>query len=159
MFAIDVDSPEQHSAMIEKLDLPFPLLSDPDRSLAIEPLGLSDPKHPGKIAHPAIIIMASDGREAYRKVSRDFADRLPEDDLIDTLGALGLPPTRQVRPAIGSAVPGERAMPEHAMLPYWRGARFAAVALGSRHPQAKDDADQLVAQMDRFTEAFKARLR
>lgn len=145
--------------MIEKLDLPFPMLSDPDRSLAIEPLGLSDPKHPGKIAHPAIIVVARDGTEAYRKVSRDFADRLPEDDLVEALKSLDLPATQQERPVVGSAVAGERAMPDHAMLPYWRGARFAAVALGSRHPQAKEDADQLVAQMDRFTEAFKTRLR
>ena len=28
------------------LDLPFPLLADPDRSVAIEPLGLADPKDP-----------------------------------------------------------------------------------------------------------------
>lgn len=145
--------------MIEKLDLPFPMLSDPDRSLAIEPLGLADPKHPGKIAHPAIIIVTSDGTEAYRRVSRDFADRLAEDELVDALRRLGLPPTDQEPPIVGSAVAGERAMPDHAMLPYWRGARFAAVALGSRHPQAKEDADQLVAQMDRFTEAYKARLR
>jgi hypothetical protein len=47
-------------------------------------------------------------------------------------------------------------MPVHALLPYCRGAKFAAKAMGMRHPQAKADADRYVAQMDRYMEAIRA---
>jgi hypothetical protein len=155
VFAIDIDSPAQHAAMVEKLELPFPMLSDPDRTLAIEPYGLSNPRDKRNLAYPAIVVVTSDGEEALRVVSRDFADRLPEDDLIARLEALELTPTTQDAPAAGPAEPGPRAMPIRAMQPYFRGARFAAVAMGMRHPSAKDDADAYVAQMDRFIMAVR----
>jgi len=47
-------------------------------------------------------------------------------------------------------------MPVDALLPYCRGARFAAKAMGMRHPQARDDADRYVAQMDRYRDAVRA---
>jgi hypothetical protein len=162
VFAIDVDSPEQHSAMIEKLQLPFPYLSDPDRSKAIEPYGLSNPHDKRNLAYPAIVVIGPDGEEAFRVVSRDFADRLPEDELIHRLRELGLPATTQDPPQIGAAQPGPRAMPLHAFEPYFRGARFAVVAMKGRFPETAGDADRYIAQMDRFihaTRAYKERLR
>lgn len=41
------------------------------------------------------------------------------------------------------------------MVPYYRGARFAAVALGRRFPEAKDDSDDYVAQLDSYIAATK----
>jgi hypothetical protein len=148
--------------MIAKLQLPFPMLSDPDRSAAIEPYELANPHDKRNLAYPAIIAITPDGEEAFRVVSRDFADRLPEDELIAHLVDLQLTPTAQDPPDLGPAEPGLRAMPIHAMEPYFRGARFAAVAMGMRHESAKEDADHYVAQMDRFIEAtrgLKARIR
>ena len=60
MFAIDIDSPEQHSAMIGKLRLPFPMLSDEDRSAVVAPWGLANPTDRRNLALPALM-----GNECY----------------------------------------------------------------------------------------------
>ncbi len=151
-----MDDPRRHAALIHKLDLPFPILSDPDRAAAIAPFGVADPKDPREIARPATVVVTPDGEEAFRVESRDFADRPPEDEVIERLGALGLPPTSQDRPATGPAEPGPKAMPVDALLPYYRGARFAVVALDRRHGIG-DDAGAYVAQLDRYFEAMKSR--
>ncbi len=156
MFGVVIDSPEQNAAMIDKLELPFPILSDPDRSAAIEPYGAADPKDQRNIAKPTVVVVGTDGSELFRMESRDFADRLPEEELVEALQAMDLPPTSQEPPVTGPAEPGPKAMPREALVPYYRGARFAAVALGNRHPQAKEDADRYVAQMDRYVGALKA---
>lgn len=152
---ISIDSPEQNSSMVNKLRLPFPLLSDPDRSRAIEPYGVANDVDPRNLAHPAVIVVDPDGAEVYREVGRDFADRITEHELLDAIGVLNLPSTIQSPIDPGSGEPGPRAMPVHAMIPYFRGARFAAVALGARHASAKEDADRYVAQMDRYMESVK----
>ena len=41
------------------------------------------------------------------------------------------------------------------LLPYCRGAKFAAKAMGMRHPEAKDDAARYIEQMDRYMEAVR----
>ncbi len=143
--------------MIEKLGLPFPLLSDPDRSHAIGPYEAVDERDPREIARPVMVAVAPTGEQAFRIEARDFADRPPEDEVVVRLGALGLPPTAQELPAVGPAEPGPKAMPVAALLPYYRGARFAAVALGRRHPDMSDDTDRYVEQMDRYHEAMRAR--
>ena len=159
MAVIDIDSPEQHAAMVEKLRLPFPMLSDPDRSGAIEPFDLADRRDPRNLAVPALVAIEPGGEEVHRFVSRDYADRLPEDDLLETLQSRGLPPAHQPEPTPGDPRPGPRAMPLDAMIPYFRGGRFAALALGLRHrrlgEEFKSDAKAFVAEMDRFAEAVK----
>jgi hypothetical protein len=42
------------------------------------------------------------------------------------------------------------------MVPYFRGARFAANAMGSRFPEARDEATAFMAQVDRYIEAAQA---
>lgn len=157
--AIDVDSPDQHAAMVEKLRLPFPMLSDPDRSRAIFPYGLGDDRDPRQVARPALVAADPTGAEVYRFVARDYADRLPEDDVLGVLRSLGLSPTTQATPTPGSPRPGPRAMPVRAMIPYFRGGRFSVLALGMRHRHIsedfKADAKAFVAEMDRFVEAVK----
>ncbi len=141
--------------MVEKLGLPFPLLSDPDRSGAIEPYGVANPTDPRGLAHPAVIVVSPDGSEAYREVGRDFADRITEDELLGVVVDLGLPPTEQEPLLVGTAESGPTAMPVHAMAPYYRGARFAAVALGQRHPDIRDDTGKYIDQMDRYSDAVR----
>ena len=46
--------------MVEKLSLPFPLLSDPDRTLMIEPMGVADPKDARNLSRPAMILIGGD---------------------------------------------------------------------------------------------------
>jgi hypothetical protein len=156
--AIDVDSSSQHAAMVDKLDLPFPYLSDPDRSLAIDPYGLSNPNDARNLAYPAIVLIDTNGDEQWRWVSRDFADRIPEDEVVSAARSLGLAPTTQAPPEVGPAEPGPKAMPFDGLGLYLRGARFAALAMGLRHghfdESIKDDSKAYVAEMDRFIEAY-----
>ncbi len=161
--AIDVDSPGQHAAMVEKLSLPFPFLSDPDREAAITPLGLANPTDERNIAIPAIVIVGPDGEEAWRWVSRDFADRIPEDDVIAAARSLGLPPVEAEAVAAGHPEPGPRATRLDSLSAYFRGAKFAALAMSLRMreiPEAKEAAKAesiaLGAEMDRYVEALRA---
>jgi hypothetical protein len=145
--------------MIDKLALPFPLLSDPDRTLAIEAFGVADPQDARHISRPAMVLVDRQGDEVWRFVSRDFADRLPEEDALAQVEALGLEPTSQDSPAPGDADPGPRAIALDALPYYLRGARFAALAMGLRHghhdESVKDDSKAYVAEMDRFHEAVQ----
>ncbi len=142
------------------LRIPFPLLSDPDRSLAIEPFGVADPNDPRNLARPAMIVVDRAGNERFRFVSRDYADRLPEADVLDMVHRLGLGPTTQAAPTPGTPEPGKRAMPLDGLPFYLRGARFAVQALGLRHKdlgeEFKEDAKAYVAEMDRYLEAVRA---
>lgn len=145
--------------MVEKLSLPFPLLSDPDRSRAIGPFGVIDSKDRRQLSRPAMVLVGTDREERWRFVSRDFAERLPEEDALDRARALGLSAVDQQPPAPGDAAPGPRAMPFDQLLTYFRGARFAALAMGLRHghldESIKEDSKAYVAEMDRFAEAVK----
>lgn len=158
--AIDVDSPSRHAAMVEKLKLPFPMLSDPDRSRAIIPYGLADERDPRRVALPALVAALPGGEEVYRFVARDYADRLSEDTLVEALTCHGLAPTTQPPPTPGHPEPGPRAMPLGAMVPYFRGAHYAVLSVGMRHrhlgEEFRDDAKAFVAEMERFVEAVRA---
>lgn len=159
VFAISVDSPQRNAAMVEKLTLPFPYLCDPDRSKAIVPYGVADEKDDRHIARPALVVVTRDREEAFRFVSRDFADRLPEDQVVMAVQQLALAPTTQEPPRIGPAEPGPRSLSLHDLRVYFRGARFAALAMGQRHGHhaetIKADSKAYVAEMDRYTEALE----
>jgi hypothetical protein len=160
LFGVSIDSPGQNAAMIDKLSLPFPLLSDPDRSLIIDPMGVADPNDPRELARPAMILFDADGSEQWRFVSRDFADRLPNDEVLEHVIRLGLPAVAQPAPDLGPIEPGERAMPFDGLFHYLRGARFAALAMGLRHKDLgeaiKEDSKAYVAEMDEMLEAVKS---
>jgi hypothetical protein len=158
--AVSVDSVGQQAAILDMLDLPFPLLTDPDRSSAIEPFGVADPRDPREIAVPAMILVDTDGNETFRFVSRDYADRIPEDEVLEKVRALGLGPTTQAAPSPGTPQPGERAMPLDGLPYYLRGARFAVAAFGFRHKDLdeslKEDSKAYVEEMERYLEAVQA---
>jgi AhpC/TSA family len=152
--AISVDSVGQQAAMVEKLDLPFPMLSDPDRSIAITPFGVADPTDERRIATPAVVLVDTAGSEAWRFVSRDYADRLPEALVLERARALGLGPTTQRAPRPGTPEPGDRAFPVEMLPYYYRGARFAALAIGRRYKdlseELKGDTKAFVEEVDRY---------
>ena len=158
MFAISVDPPERNAAMIAKLSLPFPYLSDPDRSQAIIPYGVADEKDHRQIARPSIVVVTPGRNEVFRFVSRDFADRPEEDLVIAALDRLHLPATTQERPENGEDKLRSGSMSTSQLKVYFRGARFAAQAMGLRHAhfaeEIKIDSKAYVAQMDRFTAAL-----
>ena len=155
MVGISIDSPAQHAAMIDKLQLPFPLLSDPDRSQAIRPYGVADENDERNIGRPAVVIITPDGQEAFRLVSRDFADRAVEEEVLAELHDLDLPPTTQKPPELGPAEAGPNAMALESLLPYYRGATFAVKVMGSRFPEAQAEAETYMAQLGRYSEAVK----
>jgi hypothetical protein len=132
------------------------MLSDPDRTGAIGPYGLSDEKDRRNIARPAIVVVTPDGEEAFRIVSRDYADRPTEDAVVEGVAGLQLAPTSQEPPRAGPAEPGPAAFKFEQMVPYFRGARFAANAMGSRFPEAREEATAYMEQVDRYVEATKA---
>lgn len=156
--AVDVDSVGQHAAMVEKLRLPFPILSDPDRAVA-DLYGVSDPKDPREIARPSMILVATDGAEVWRFVSRDFADRLPEEEVLEVVRQQGWQPTTQAPPVPGTPEPGPKALELGFLVPYFRGARFAALAMGLRHghhdESVKQDSKAYVAELDRYFDAVR----
>ncbi len=64
--------------MIEKLLLPFSLLSDPEGEL-IKQYGVWDAE--GEIARPAIFVVDGEGVVRYAYVGEDFADRPGDDEV------------------------------------------------------------------------------
>ncbi|MBJ7601327.1 MAG: hypothetical protein DLM67_15730 [Candidatus Nephthysia bennettiae] len=77
--AICVDTVEQNRAMVDKLLLPFPVLSDPD-AVVIEAWGVLNAAEKG-IAKPALFLVLPDWSLAFRYVGEDFTDRPPDEEL------------------------------------------------------------------------------
>jgi peroxiredoxin len=77
--AICVDSVEQNRAMVDKLLLPFAILSDPDVAV-IEPWGVLNAAEKG-IAKPALFLVLPDWSVAFRYVGEDFTDRPTDEEL------------------------------------------------------------------------------
>ena len=78
-----MDSPEQNRAMIDKLLLPFSLLSDPDGDRAIKRYGLWHDR--GRIAVPSIVAVGADGIIRWSYSGSDFADRPADEELLAAL--------------------------------------------------------------------------
>ena len=125
----------------------------PVATSAITPDGVANPTDERNLAIPAVVIITPGGEEAWRWVARDFADRIPEDEVLAELQALASPRLSQAPPQTVNPQPGRRAMPLDQLGSYLRGARFAAVALGNRHPAIADDTTAYVEEMDRFLKA------
>ncbi len=151
---ISVDTPAENDAMVEKLRLPFPLLSDPDAA-AIAAWDVYDPvggTH-GPIARPAIFVVGRDLSVPYIYVGRDFADRPPNAVIYEALDAV-----RDAKPVPlearatgpgprppGAGNPADRPMPLEEIAPYFRGASFGVQAISLR----TDDA-AVKAECERF---------
>lgn len=139
--AVSVDDDVRQSGMAARWGLTHTrLVSDPGGENILQPLGLFDPKERGGIALPGMMIVTPDGTEVYRYQGRDFADRTNDDDLWSALDQLDLPavepgpwtPTEPVSEDLrGYFRPSDFGV-------YFRGNRFAAVAIGSRldNPEA-----------------------
>ena len=80
---VAVDPIENNRAMVDKLLLPFPLLSDPEGRV-IKQWGVWT-ENGGGIAKPSIFAIRRDGSIAWRYVGRDFADRPAADELFESL--------------------------------------------------------------------------
>jgi hypothetical protein len=147
-----------NAAVAEKLALPFPILADPERTGAIEPLGFADERDPRNIAGCGTVIIAPSGEVTFSQRGRDYADRPEEDELLEELAKLELPPTSQGPPELGEIEPGEKAMPYEGLPHYFRGAKFATLAIRKRHRdlgrELTDDLKSYVQMVERYLEAL-----
>jgi len=80
---ISVDPIENNRAMVDKLLLPFPLLSDPEGRVIKEWDVWNE--NDGGIAKPSIFAIRRDGSIGWAYVGRDFADRPTDDELFESL--------------------------------------------------------------------------
>lgn len=158
VFALSADTAPMNAAVVEKLALPFPILSDPNRDQAITPMGFADAKDPREIARPGAVVISPQAEVIYTFLGRDYTDRPLEDVLLEELDKLGLEPTEQAPFELGEIEPGEKAMPYQGLSPYFRGAKFAGLAIRSRYRDLGEDfADDLkkyVEMVDRYLEAL-----
>ncbi len=158
VFGISADTAPMNAAMVDKLGLPFPILADPDREQAITPLGFADEKHPNNISRTGSLVISPEGEIVFEYLGRDYADRPMEDELLDALGSLSLAATTQDLPELGEIEPGPRAMPLDGIGPYFRGAKFAALAIRSRYrefgEEFADDLKAYVGMVERYIEAL-----
>jgi len=83
LVGISVDPVANNRAMVEKLMLPFPLLSDPEGRVIKEWGVWTDGE--GGIAKPSIFAVRKDGSIGWKYVGRDFADRPTDDELFNSL--------------------------------------------------------------------------
>ena len=88
--AICVDSVEQNRAMVEKLLLWFPVLSDPEGEV-IKRYEVWNPNE-GGIARPSLFLVLPDGSVSFSHVGRDFADRPADEELFGAAAAVGRRP-------------------------------------------------------------------
>ncbi len=141
--------------------LPFRWDSDPDRRAVGQAAGAGSAAERGGLFHPLVLLVAPDGRVVVEHRSRDFADRPSDDDVLEGLRGLGLPP-RSVPPPWRPDLepqPTENEFRAEAYGPYVRGIRFAMRALVGRMHDEHDATElQQTQQMAAsFLEAWAAR--
>lgn len=155
--------------MVDKLSLPFSLISDPEGDLA-KRLGVWNEDE--GVAEPAIVVLdpSNEVRYAYTG-GRDFSDRPAEDEVISALdeanvagnGASGEPEIQvTANGAEESTVrPERRPMPLESLRPYYLGAYFTSIALKKRIGENEDGrkVDEYREQVERYTEAVRQTLK
>lgn len=122
--------------MVEKLALPFPLLSDPEGAI-LQRYDVWDSE--AKIAIPSIVVHDQSDIIRYLYKGHDFADRPGDDAVFEGLDAAaqsrGTPPREtQIRVTAETQVTEteRQAISLQALVPYYRGAYFTTVALKGR---------------------------
>ncbi len=153
---IVIDSPRQNSAMVQKLALPFPIMSDPEGTSAIKPFDVWDAK--GKMSKPATIALAPDGQEVYRYVGIDLVDRPVHEESLLAVSQLGLSPIKATLNMAHAPEPepGPRAASVSYVESYMRGVRSSTSELSARMSNEKDREE--CARTARMAEIFIAAL-
>jgi peroxiredoxin len=164
---VSVDTQAENRAMVEKLRLPFPLLSDPTAA-AIDAWDVFDPvggTH-GPIARTSIFVVGRDLSLPYAYVGHDYADRPPIGSLYDALDAVrGATPAALVAraPERGPRAedagnPADRPVALSDLIPYLRGGYYSLNAVGSRLEAgpAVEEIDRTKAMLQEFLQAAVA---
>lgn len=167
-----MDPPESNQAMVEKLALPFSLISDPEGDLA-KRLGVWNEDE--GVAEPAIVVLDASRKVRYAYTGgKDFSDRPAEDEVISALdeakdaaasgnGANGEPEiSYTAEEAAERTVRAERPpMPLESLKPYYLGAYFTSVALKKRIGENEDGqkVDEYRELVERHSEAVRQTLK
>jgi hypothetical protein len=149
------DPPEVQLATNRTWHLPFRWTSDPGGSRLAKPLRAWDEDR--SIFRPVVVVVAPDGTEVFRELSRDFTDRPDDEPILAAVEALGLDavpsPTAWDPPDIGPR-PSERAFQPASFIPYFRAIKFNTGALAKRMVDDRDRDLLLVEQQ--MAESFLA---
>ena len=164
-----MDPPEHNKAMVEKLTLPFPLLSDTKGDLA-KRCDLWNGKE--GVAIPAIVIVDRRSVVRYLYAGHDFADRPGDEEVFGALDRLSEAGT--ARSSAGGSVeirataeeaetstvrPDRPPMPLEQLTPYYRGVFFATVALKRRFGEMRNrDAFREVDRYQRMVKEYRAKI-
>lgn len=135
VIAISVDGDERQAAMFRRWPTPnVRYVSDPGGDTYLRALDLFDPDERGGIARPALLVLDPDGNEVFGYRGRDFADRTHDEDVFTALEALLLDPidAPDGGPVAEVDVDQRGAFQPATMIPYFKGNRFGAVAIGLR---------------------------
>ena len=134
-----MDPPDNNVRMVGKLLLPFPLLSDPRGEVA-KRYGLWDEEE--GVAAPSIVVVDRSAEIRYLYRGSDLADRADDEEVFAALEGLdtsiertaGEPEIRVSAPEARneSVRPYKRPITLEELIPYYRGAFFATVALKKR---------------------------
>ncbi len=150
--------------MVEKLRLPYPLLSDPDAAVTAawdvyDPVGGTH----GPIARPAIFVIGRDASVRYEYVGRDFADRPPNTAIYEALEAVRDAPPRTLENAVAgpgprpldAGNPSDKPTPLAEIAPYFRGASFGvqAISLRTQDPATRAECDRFRAIVTDYIKA------
>jgi len=161
---ISVDAPAANAAMVEKLRLPFPLLSDADAAViaawdVYDQVGATH----GPIARPAIFVVGRDLSIPYEYVGRDFADRPANPALYEALAAVkDVSPSALATTELGlgprprdARNPADKPMPLADIAPYFRGASFGvqAISLRTDDPAVKAECERFRAIVGDYVKA------
>jgi hypothetical protein len=158
--------------MVDKLALPFQLLSDPEGDLA-KRCGVWNEDE--GVAEPAIVVLDPSGKVRYAYTGgKDFSDRPAEDEVISALdeavgatesggNASGEPEIRfTADEAAEKTVRPERPpMSLESLRPYYLGSYFTSVALKKRlgENEASEKVDEYREQVERHSEAVRQTLK
>jgi len=162
VIAVVVDPEGRNAALAKRWHLPFRIASDPGGERFLKPLDLWNADERDGLAVPALLVISPQGEETFRVRSRDFADRVNDEDAIGSLEKHGYPPLDPPPPAWQSQVEPEidrGAYKPEFFGPYFRGNRFGAVALSLRvkDPAALEEIKAHSEMSSSFLAAWKAR--
>ena len=161
-----MDPPGHNAPMKEKLQLPFPLLSDARGELA-KSYGIWNDDE--GVAVPTIIVVDRSGEIHYLYAGSDFADRPGDGEIFSALDELGdADGSYEGEPEVRvsgdeadeqSVRPERPAMTLEQLIPYYRGVYFTTVAFKKRFgEQGKDEAAAEVDAYQALTSGYSEAL-
>jgi peroxiredoxin len=160
---ISVDPPSNNARMVGKLQLPFPLLSDPEGELA-RLCGLWNEEE--GVAVPSVVVIDQSGEVRYLYSGTDIADRPRDEEILAALDGLdsGIErltggPEFQVgatQAGESSIRPERRAMEFDQLIPYYRGVYFTTEILKERFEGWGRAGKQAFEELDTFQQMVRS---